>query len=214
MPEIFFTADTHFGHGRILEIAPATRKFTSADEMDDTIVERWNAKVGKNDIVYHLGDFCWARYAHEVESYLSRLKGSTHLILGNHDHRPTRKAKGFASIEHYREIKVNDQKIILFHYAMRTWNGSFHKEGRLPSWMLYGHSHGTLMRNWQVKSFDVGVDVWNFTPLSYDEIEEQMKLHKAKPTDRFSAEIGSQVLLLEDSEIPETSPPHPLPEHS
>lgn len=183
MSEIFFTADTHFGHGNILDLCPITRQFATAEEMNDTIVERWNAKVGKKDTVYHLGDFAWARNAHEVEAYKRRLNGSVHLILGNHDHKPTRKAKGFGSVDNYREIKVGDQKIILFHYALRTWNASFH-----GSWMLYGHSHGTLRRDWQTKSFDVGVDVWNFEPLSYEEVAEQMELHTNSRTDKFSTD--------------------------
>ena len=55
---IFFTSDTHFGHKNILNFCE--RPFKDTDEMDETIITNWNNKVGKNDIVFHLGDFAFA----------------------------------------------------------------------------------------------------------------------------------------------------------
>ena len=72
MSEIFFTSDTHFGHGNILELCPTTRPFASAEEMNDVIVERWNEKVGKKDTVYHLGDFAGMVYVGEQNPFLNR----------------------------------------------------------------------------------------------------------------------------------------------
>ena len=53
--EIFFTADTHFCHGKSFLYEP--RGFTNVNEMNETIVERWNSVVKPEDEVYHLGDF-------------------------------------------------------------------------------------------------------------------------------------------------------------
>jgi calcineurin-like phosphoesterase family protein len=56
----FVTADSHFGHAKSLSfIQPdgsPLRPFDSVEEMDETMVERWNATVGKKDTIYHLGD--------------------------------------------------------------------------------------------------------------------------------------------------------------
>ena len=59
MSEVFFIADTHFNHKRIVEIREKERgrKFASLEEHDEELIRRWNATVGKKDTVWHLGDF-------------------------------------------------------------------------------------------------------------------------------------------------------------
>jgi calcineurin-like phosphoesterase family protein len=185
MPDIFFTADTHFNHGNIIELS--NRPFTSVKEMDEAMIKNWNDRVKPGDIVYHLGDFAFIHSLEGVDEYRRRLNGQIQLILGNHDYRYIKNYRKWAWVGHYKEIKVGDQMIVLFHYAQRTWNGS-HK----GSWMLHGHSHGTLKRDWRVKSFDVGVDVWNFAPLSFDEVSDQVSKIPTKPTDLFNSQEHSE----------------------
>ena len=87
MSNRFVISDTHFGHTNSwakfkLPNGDPLRPFTSTEEMDETMVERWNAKVGPNDTVYHLGDVVINRKSlHHVK----RLNGKKRLILGNHD---------------------------------------------------------------------------------------------------------------------------------
>jgi calcineurin-like phosphoesterase family protein len=111
------------------------------------------------------------------------LNGKIYLIKGNHEYSALRVPDRFESIKDYQELYVEDedatqgkQKIILFHYAMRTWNGS-HR----GVWQLYGHSHGTLPDDEMALSVDVGVDCHNFYPVSYEEIKEIMKRKKWIP---------------------------------
>ena len=51
MSEVFFIADTHFNHKRIVEIREKERgrKFASLEEHDEELIRRWNAAVGKKD---------------------------------------------------------------------------------------------------------------------------------------------------------------------
>ncbi len=51
---LFFTSDTHFGHGGALGLY--RRPFASAAAMNEALIERWNATVGPGDEVWHLGD--------------------------------------------------------------------------------------------------------------------------------------------------------------
>jgi calcineurin-like phosphoesterase family protein len=77
----FFTADTHFGdHGTI---NLQRRPFASVADIDEAMVVRWNAVVGPEDLVWHLGDV--ARRADGVEALLTRLNGTKHLLRGNND---------------------------------------------------------------------------------------------------------------------------------
>jgi len=53
MSNIWFTADFHFGHSNIIRYC--NRPFLSVEEMDRTILDRLNASVKANDILYFLG---------------------------------------------------------------------------------------------------------------------------------------------------------------
>ena len=71
MQKIFFTADTHFGHENVIQFDK--RPFSSASEMDEEMIKRWNNKVGKGDLVYVLGDMIWKSltdYAEPLIKYL------------------------------------------------------------------------------------------------------------------------------------------------
>lgn len=165
---IFFTADTHFNHQGILIHRP---QYTSLDEMNNSIITRWNSRVKKGDRVYHLGDFALG-HPKSAANILDNLNGQIYLILGNHDsvaQNNTVKHKFLWQKDFYYG-DFNGQKIALSHYAMRTWRSS-HK----GSWQLYGHSHGSLSELPYLKSFDVGVDCWSFYPVSFEEISEKMK---------------------------------------
>lgn len=159
---IHFTSDTHFGHKRIIELAK--RPFASVEEMDAALIARWNAAVRPGDIIYHLGDFAFSDHT----PYLQQLKGDKHLLLGNHDHsNRVNKAKGWSSISHYKELKIDDTQLILFHYNLRVWNKSHH-----GSIHLYGHSHNNLLGDSQ--SCDVGVDAWLYQPVPLEAIRKRL----------------------------------------
>ena len=81
--KIFFTSDLHFGHENVIRFD--NRPFDTVEEMDEEMIKRWNAKVGKGDIVYVLGDFIWKAATNEAVSIIRRLNGQIILIKGNHD---------------------------------------------------------------------------------------------------------------------------------
>ena len=87
---VFFTADTHFGDHRTINIA--RRPFADTAAMDAALIERWNAVVGPQDVVWHLGDV--ARRPADVAGLLARLHGTKHLLRGNNDPDATLAAPG------------------------------------------------------------------------------------------------------------------------
>ena len=165
----FFTSDTHFNHKNSIEYCK--RPFVDVKEMNDKIIENWNSKVGKGDVVYHLGDVgFW-----DVSHCLNRLNGTIILIEGSHDRNNIKKYYSrFSKITSYLEISENKQPIVLCHYCFRVWSKSHYN-----SWHLYGHSHGMLPPIG--KSWDVGVDNNNFFPLSFEEIKEIMAKRPDNP---------------------------------
>ena len=177
---IWFTSDNHFGHKNIIEFSK--RPFASVEEMNETMIERWNEKIGKDDDVYHVGDFALLA-APKLRQLLDRLNGKIHLIAGNHERAALECADKFVWIKDYYELTVSDPDahqgqrfIVLFHYAMRVWNASHY-----GTWHLYGHSHGELPDDETSLSFDVGVDCHAFYPLSYQDVKSKMATKKWTP---------------------------------
>jgi calcineurin-like phosphoesterase family protein len=160
-----FTADNHFGHEAIIGLS--SRPFASVEEMDETMIANWNAVVQRGDNVWHVGDFAHRCDLKRRRAIFSRLNGSKHLVPGNHDDADTL-SLAWASIGQIRQIIVDGQKLVLCHYGMRTWPGS--RRGAIH---LYGHSHGTLPGNSQC--LDVGVDCWDFRPVTLAEIKEVLE---------------------------------------
>ena len=155
---VFFTSDTHFADHRVLNLYP--RPFASVAEMDALLVERWNAAVGPQDEVWHLGDF--ARTVKAAAALLPRLNGVKHLLTGNNDP-PGVAALGWASAASYVETSVDGVALVLCHYPFRSWNG-MHR-GAVN---LHGHSHGRLKP--LKRQFDVGVDAQGYRPVTLGQL--------------------------------------------
>lgn len=126
--------------------------------MDAGLVERWNAVVGPEDQVWHLGDF--ARTASKAAEILPQLNGRKHLVVGNND---PPGLEGFQTVQAYAELELDGRFLVLCHYPFRSWN----RQGR-GALNLHGHSHGRLKP--LLRQFDVGVDVRGYRPVTLDEL--------------------------------------------
>ena len=159
MTRIFFTADHHFGHAGVIRMSG--RPFTSVDEMTREMIARWNAVVGPRDEIWHLGDFSFKMLLEEAQKVFDALHGRKHLIRGNHDKASVAEWP-WESVHDLHEIAVDGRRVVLCHYPMAEWPGYFR-----DSVHLFGHVHG----NRQVPgAVDVGVDSWDFRPVTLDEI--------------------------------------------
>ncbi|NTH49318.1 hydrolase [Agrobacterium rhizogenes] len=157
---IYFTSDTHFGDSRVLRID--NRPFPDMTDHDVTLIRYWNETVEPDDEVWHLGDLMSSR-AGDPDQLLSMLNGKKHLIIGNNDPPAVTEARGWSSTQHYSELTIDDQLLILCHYPFRTWN----KMGK-KAINLHGHSHGKLAPF--PRQYDVGVDVRGLRPVRLAEI--------------------------------------------
>jgi len=176
--QVWFVSDTHFGHKNILEYSH--RPFDTIEVHDEALIERWNDRVRPGDLVYHLGDFALCDEAGAI-AIAKRLSGQKYLIFGNHDKR-LRKSKPFLSqwiwARDLEGIVVSEQRIVLCHFAMLTWNQS-HR----GAWQLHGHSHGSLHDDPRALRLDAGVDCWNYGPVSFEEIRDRMATKTFEPID-------------------------------
>ena len=173
----FFTSDTHFNHANVIKYCG--RPFASSDEMNREMIARWNATVGPEDTVYHLGDFALGRFA-EAPTILRRLNGTRKiLVLGNHD-RSARQMLAIGFDEVHKRTEWNGW--LLQHHPIRT-----------PVKLLCGHIHEKWLRlGWTI---NVGVDVRNFTPRT---IEELVKAEES-PSEYKCRACGAMLKRLEDN---------------
>ncbi len=179
--KIFFTSDTHFFHTNIIKFC--NRPFNSVEEMNETLINNWNSVVGKNDIVFHLGDFGFCS-SYEMVNLLKRLNGNIYLILGNHDRKTMRKGyeNRFSAIEQQLYITIDTQKIYLNHLPFLCYDGTYRKGNE--TWQLFGHVHsGPLSKdgldtprltNLFPTQYDVGVDNNNFTPIEFNQLKKKI----------------------------------------
>lgn len=158
MSNLWFTADTHFGHQAMLRHRP----WPSVHEMDEALIKLWNLAVRPEDEVWHLGDFAWER----PESYFPRLNGTIHFVLGNHDNR--KELNALTDVHDVRYLRLQKQRLFLSHYPHRAWRNSHH-----GSLHLFGHTHGDFAP-WG-RSMDIGVDAQAFAPVAFDEVVAQLK---------------------------------------
>ena len=152
---VFFTADTHFGHTNVIK--HCKRPYGSIEEHDEALINNWNSMVGRNDIVYVIGDFAWKNH----NRFISALKGRKILILGSHDKMGKDVLKNFTEVHPVRTVSINGNPIWLQHCCPRVWEKCHYG---IPC--FFGHSHGRL-RTFNL-SFDVGVDCWEYKPVPWE----------------------------------------------
>ena len=142
----FYIADCHFYH-EALNTKMDNRGFSSVDEMNQVMIQKWNEKVRDCDETVILGDFSFGD-AMQTNALLSQLNGKKYLIEGNHDRylQYRRFDKDlFGWIRPYEELHDNGRKVILSHYPVMCYNGQYrtNESGEPKTYMLYGHVHNT-----------------------------------------------------------------------
>ncbi len=154
---VFFTADTHWGHGGARGLY--RRPFASTADADAAMVARWNDVVAPDDVVWHLGDVAVGPTPEAVARRLRALHGTKHLLRGNNDPDAVAALPEWASVHDLVRLVIDGRPLTLCHYALRSWPD----QGR-GGLNLHGHSHGRLAP--LPRQFDVGVDARDFRPVT------------------------------------------------
>lgn len=158
---IWFTSDTHFGHSKIIEYCH--RPFKNVHEMDMEIIRRWNSKIKKRDLVFHLGDFslCGKDYATRI---VSQLNGEIRLIKGNHDRHGEQWFRDIGIAKVYDYPIVFEDFIVLSHEPM-----PFIPSAGMIN--LHGHIHDSLMyETWGNRCACMCVERHDYYPVHIKEI--------------------------------------------
>lgn len=178
--KIFFTADCHFDHANIIKYTNRPfvrhddlmsdgklasqiwvsdkRKIECCQWMNETLVKKWNKKVDIDDVVYHVGDFAF-KGTNNSKRWEHKLNGSIVHIRGNHDLNNGIKTYIVKAI-----MEFHNKSVLVQHHPPHTID-------EIPEWcdfVICGHVHD----KWKHKIIEgipiinVGVDVWDYEPVS------------------------------------------------
>jgi len=158
------TADWHLNHEEIIHYC--NRPFNRLHRMNSTLIQRYNKTIEDGDDVYFLGDLTIMGPSHKgsLENFMRAIpKGNKYLILGNHDKFDpfVYVELGFRSVHTYLQVEE-------FHM---THDPAVCQVANVP-W-LCGHIHTLFKR--QKNVVNVGVDVWEFFPVSFDELRKEFQ---------------------------------------
>lgn len=168
MSNVFCTSDFHFGHAATIfsfkrKDGTALRSFKSVEEMNETMIDRFNSLVCPCDKVYILGDL--AMKESELH-HLGRLNGHLRLILGNHDTGDYKKyAQYFEAIYSSRLL----DRMIFTHIPI-------HPDCIGRSFCnVHGHSHWTPELCFGPRYLNVSVEMTDFYPISLEDIKKKVQ---------------------------------------
>lgn len=174
MGNIFLTSDLHLGHNK--QFIYKVRGFNSIEEMNETIIERWNSVVSNDDDVYILGDLMLGEL-NNIE-YIKRLNGKLHIVLGNHDTANRESAykqlANVVEVELAIKLKYKKYHFFLTHYPCLT--GNLERESLYQMTLnLYGHTHQMNNFFYEIPyMYHVGMDSHNCYPILLDDIIQEM----------------------------------------
>lgn len=169
MAAVFFSSDHHFAHANIIRYC--NRPFESVQAMNREMIRRWNDVVEHRDVVYHLGDFAMGDSAH-WHTFCKKLNGRKILVRGNHDKGVERMLQvGFNEVHENIVCEIDGARVWMNHYPFFSNDERDLRRPEPPSEYdiaLCGHIH----EKWKLLRgcVNVGVDVWDFRPITLDDI--------------------------------------------
>lgn len=194
---VYFSSDFHAFHKNYVrgtsqwENTDRCLPFDTIEEFQNTLVKSINDTVPQKGILFFNGDFCFGK-KDNIKLFRDQINcENIHFVFGNHDYHIRKESelqKLFTSVQDYLEIFVKspsgNKQCILFHYPLKVWNNS-HR----INYALTGHSHGSLPYKDHEMGIDLGWNIWG-KPLSFLEIEEEMKKKTWKPVDHHTKDTN------------------------
>lgn len=164
--KIYVTSDTFFGRPRIWK----RRGFTSKEDMTEQMIQKWNSVVNPNDIVYHLGNFCWDPITCEYVS--TKLNGKINFVLGEYD-QPIRELQSYYDHLILTDIvTIPSLEVVLSHWPLADW------PNRKGGWLhIHGNSKNKSDLQKELK-FSANCELWNLTPIDLETLIEISNITK------------------------------------
>lgn len=162
----FAISDTHFNHVNILEYCRNTRPFSSLEEMNLAIINRWNSIVSQDDTVFFLGDLAMGRKEFHLQ-FLESLQGKIMFVPGNHDKHLVKLNKegklppNVTMLPPIHNAFIEGRLFVMSHFPLEMWEGMAEhpSDGIRNAVHIHGHTHrkhGPHGKN----RYDIGIDAY------------------------------------------------------
>lgn len=176
---VWFTSDLHLLHRNIACKERSNwdggwRNFKDEYQMTDILLDNINSKVGVDDVLFFLGDFCFKDHKRIPDLRGRLICQRIYWILGNHDQHWEKYRNYFTACTPYLALEYDGEYVVMSHYPILSWD----RVGR-GSFMLHGHTHShpniNKMDEEHGKRMDVGVDHYyrlygEYMPFSWQEV--------------------------------------------
>ena len=159
----FVSADWHLFHENMLK--HCNRPFGNTNQLMKTLIRNVNKVCNPEDNLWIVGDFSMKgisnRNAHN--DVIERIRCNMHLVIGNHDKMTPLDyiRMGFQSVHTWFPL----DKFGLIHDPYDSFTRNFPDK----IWIC-GHVHNFWL--YQNNRINVGVDMWNFHPVTLDQVRE------------------------------------------
>jgi len=163
---IYVISDNHFNHWAINKYC--NRPFKTLEEMNKTMIKRWNDRIREKDIIISLGDIVFTKgKSEEISKILKQLKGRKIGVQGNHDRKPYAwyLSHGLDFVCERFMWYYNKKKILFIHNPNKIEVSDLRK----CDYIIHGHVHdkGNMVRKRKkCKIINVSVEQINYTPIS------------------------------------------------
>jgi calcineurin-like phosphoesterase family protein len=163
--KIFVTSNQQFG--RTGAIRMFKRPFDNVEEMNQSLIKKWNSVVSSEDTVYVLGNLIWQ--PESGENILKSLNGSILVIKGEYDKaiEDLVNLNSEVSVE-YLPIgikQLNALDAILSYWPMLDW-----PKKNKGSISFIGHPSNKYKSDHNAKVVNVRCDDWDFKPIEIQQI--------------------------------------------
>lgn len=174
---IWVTSDLHFNHPGILKMSRS--QFSAVEEHNEYIIKKYNEKVGKDDLVYILGDIGFSPLK-QLAPLIQRLNGRKILIRGNHDRGTTGEYIAMGFIEVYDHPVYFSNEIILSHEpCMEAYNNPY-------VFNIHGHTHlrSLILDNY----INICPEQTNYEPVDLKALQQELRQKVKSRRESFTKE--------------------------
>jgi calcineurin-like phosphoesterase family protein len=166
-PKVFITSDTFFGRPNIA----IKRGYSSIEQMNEDMIERWNKKVGKDDVVIHLGNFAWSPIDVDI---IDKLNGEIVFIPGDRDEALLMVAEENDAINIASQHIMTHGGIVLSHWPLEVWPGM-----DKDVYHFHGHTKPNIKTDIKkMNRVNACCDNWSLAPIEISDTIELLKEFK------------------------------------